>query len=45
MNNTKQVEVIGKAEWGLKEIKKKRERGQIEKWVMRGYKNRGKRNH
>jgi hypothetical protein len=30
MNNRKQVEVIGKAEWGLKEIKKMREGGQIE---------------
>ena len=45
MNNTKQVEVIGKAEWGLKEIKKKREGGRIEKWVMRDNKNRGKRNY
>jgi hypothetical protein len=45
MNNTKQVEVIGKAEWGLKEKKKKREGGQIEKLVMRDNKNREKRNH
>jgi len=30
MNNTKQVEVIGKAEWGLNKTKKNREGGQIE---------------
>ena len=44
MNNAKQVEVIGKTEWGLKEMKKKREGGQIEKWVIRDNKNRGKLN-
>jgi hypothetical protein len=31
MNNTKQVEVTGNGKWGLKEIKKKKEREQIEK--------------
>lgn len=42
MNNTKQVEVIGKAEWGLKEIKKTKEGDKAEKWVIRENKNRGK---
>jgi hypothetical protein len=47
MSNTKQVEVMGKAEWGLKEIKKKREGEQIEKLIIYLYdnKNRGKQNH
>ena len=45
MNNTKQVQVIGKAEWGLNTTKKNREEGQIEKWVIRDNKNRGKGNH
>jgi hypothetical protein len=40
MNNAKQVEVTGKAEWGLNEIKKKRQGGQIEKWMIRDNKNR-----
>jgi hypothetical protein len=44
MSNTKRVEVTGKAEWGLKEIKKGGGQ-QIEKWMICDNKNGGKRNH